>query len=129
MRASDPDPMKRWKEIADFYIEFASKENWEFLFPMIVLAEWVAKQPYAARLYPGTSHECLTVSLVPGYQPDLPFFSCLSLADGTSSCELWAAVGESRGEKSYPLQQIEKGFTEFVNRLDTIAVETKKETM
>jgi hypothetical protein len=121
MKASDPDPVKRWQAVVDFYIEFASMKHWEFLSPMVGLAEWVGKQSFAARLYPGTWHEWLIVSLVPGYEPDEPFFSCLSLGDNTFGCELWSAVGRSRDKRVFPLQQAHKAFTEFVGRLESIA--------
>jgi hypothetical protein len=121
MKASDPDPVKRWRAVVDFYSEFASMKHYEFLSPMIDLAEWVGKQPFAARLYPGTSHEWLIVSLTPGYDPNQPFFSCLSLADSTFICELCAAVGRSHGKESFALRQAHEAFTEFVSRLASIA--------
>jgi hypothetical protein len=121
MKASDADPVKRWRAVVDFYSEFASMKHYEFLSPMIGLADWVGKQPFAARIYPGTSHEWLIVSLTPGYDPpNQPFFSCLSLADSTFSCELWAAVGRTRSKKSFPLRQTHEAFTEFIGRLESI---------
>jgi hypothetical protein len=44
MKANDPDSVKRWRAVVDFYAEFASMKHWEFLAPMIGLAEWVGKQ-------------------------------------------------------------------------------------
>jgi hypothetical protein len=121
MQVDDPDPVKRWQEVVDFYTDFASMKHCKFLAPMIGLAEWVGKQSFAARLYPGTSHDWLTVSLVPGYLPEKPFFACLAHSDGTFSCELLAAGGNSCGKQVFPLEQAHEAFTEFVGRLEKMA--------
>jgi hypothetical protein len=84
---------------------------------MVGLTTWVAEQPFAAPLFPGTSHEWLCVHLHAGYNPDLPFFSCGARSDGQFECELWAAVGRSRGQKVVPFGQAREVFEEFVGLL------------
>jgi hypothetical protein len=121
MVTSDPDPTERWRAIVEFYTDFAAKRHWEFLAPMVGLAEWVAAQPMAARLYPGTSHEWLTVGLHPGYQPELPFFASCSGGDGLFRCELYGAVGRQLHTWAGPLDQAPAAFTEFVGRLEAVA--------
>ena len=101
MNAEDRDSVLRWQSISDWYAEFATQLHWEFLAPMVGLTAWVAVQPFAAPLFPGTSHEWLCVHLHTGYNPDLPFFSCGARADGQFECELWAAVGRSRVLKAF----------------------------
>ena len=101
MNAEDRDSVLRWQSISDWYAEFATQLHWEFLAPMVGLTAWVAEQPFAAPLFPGTSHEWLCVDLHTGYNPDLPFFSCGARADGQFECELWAAVGRSRVLKAF----------------------------
>jgi hypothetical protein len=120
MNSDDPDPVRRWRSIADWYAEFATMRHWEFLAPMVGLSSWVGEQPFAASLFPGTSHEWLCVHLRPGYNPDLPFFSCGARADGEFECELWAAVGRSQGSRVTPFGQAREVFAEFVGQLHQI---------
>jgi hypothetical protein len=121
MVTSDPDPAKRWQVIVEFYADFAARRHWEFLAPMIGLAEWVAGQPMAAKLYPGTSHEWLTMSLHPEYQPELPFFAARVRGDGQFQCELFEAVGCQLHSRVGPLEQARTMFIEFVGRLEAVA--------
>jgi hypothetical protein len=123
MVTSDPNPAKRWQQIVDFYADFAAMKDWEFLAPMIGLAEWAAAQPMAATLYPGTSHEWLTVSLHPGYEPELPFFAAGARGDGQFQCELFRAVGRQLHSWVGPLEQARRMFTEFVGRLGAVTTE------
>lgn len=125
MKVDDPDPVKRWRAIIDFYTEFSAVQHWEFLAPMVQLAVWLSDQPMAARLYPGTSHEWLCVSLVPGYNPDLPFFSCGTRGEGMFECELWKAVGRRWGKRLFPWEEATKAFAEFVKDLDAIAEQAR----
>jgi hypothetical protein len=120
VRAEDQDPVRRWRSISDWYAEFAAKPHWGFLAPMVGLTAWVAEQQFAAPLFPSTSHEWLCVDLRPGYNPDLPFFSCGARGDGQFECELWAAVGSSRGRRVVPLDQARGVFAEFVALLHGI---------
>ena len=120
MKADDLDPVQRWRSISDWYSEFAAMPHWEFLAPMVGLTAWVAEQPFAAPLFPGTSHEWLCVHLHTGYKPELPFFSCGARGDGQFECELWAAVGRSRGRRVVPLDQARYVFAEFVALLHGI---------
>ncbi|MBX7104586.1 MAG: hypothetical protein K1X57_10930 [Gemmataceae bacterium] len=114
MKAEDEDPVQRWQSISDWYAEFAAKPHWEFLTPMVGLTAWVAEQPFAASLFPATSHEHLCVQLRSGYNPDLPLISCTATGDGQFACELWAAVGSSRGQRVVPLCHARGVFAEFV---------------
>ena len=84
---------------------------------MTGLTAWVAKQPFAAPLYPFTSHEWLCVGLHTGYKPERPFFSCGVGAGGQFRCSLWAAVGESLGERVVPFEQAGEVFAEFTSQL------------
>ena len=70
--------------------------DWEFLAPMVGVTAWVAEQPFAAPLFPGTPHEWLCVHLQTGYNPDLPFFSCGRGATGSlsTSCGRRSAAAE-----------------------------------
>jgi hypothetical protein len=120
VKATDPDPVQRWQSISDFYAEFAGLLHWELLQPMVSLAAWVGQQPYAAQLYPGTSHEWLCVDLLPGYDPDRAFFSCGARPGGQFECELWASVGRSLGQQVVPLDEARTLFMEFVGRLTAI---------
>jgi hypothetical protein len=107
------DPLQRWRAISDWYAEFATDRQWGFLGPMVGLTAWVAEQPFAAPLFPSTSHEWLCVGLHTGYDPDRPFFSCLARVDGQFECELWAAVCSSRGRRVVPIDQAREVFAEF----------------
>jgi hypothetical protein len=120
VNAEDDDPVLRWRAISDWYAEFAAKPHWEFLDPMVGLTGWVAEQPFAASLYPGTSHECLCVHLHTGYNPRLPFFSCAPRGEGQFEFELWAAVGSSLDRRVTALDQVRETFTEFVRLLRSI---------
>lgn len=79
--------------------------HWDFLAPMAGVTAWVAEQPFAATLFPGTSLTSLCVHLHIGYNLDLPFFSCGARATDSSSAScgaVWAAVwadGLSRSTK------------------------------
>jgi hypothetical protein len=84
---------------------------------MVGLTSWVAEQPFAAPLFPGTSHAWLCVHLHTGHDPDLPFFSCGMRGDGQFECELWASVGRSRGRRVVPVNQARETFREFVTLL------------
>jgi len=120
MMTSDPDPGKRWRAIVEFYAHFAAMKHWEFLAPMVELAEWLATQPAAAKLYPGTSHEWLTVHLHPGYQPGRPFFAAGVRGDGQFLCKLHESVGCPLHSWVGPLEQARSKFMEFVGRLEAI---------
>lgn len=114
MKTDDQDPVQRWRSISGWYAEFATMPDWEFLAPMVGVTAWVAEQPFAAPLFPGTPHEWLCVHLQTGYNPDLPFFSCGARGDGQFEYELWAAVGSRRGRRVVPLDQARDVFAEFV---------------
>ncbi len=117
MKADDPEPVQRWQSISKWYAEFASMGGWEFLQPMVGLTAWISEQPLAAQLYPSTSHEWLCVHLLPGYNPDQPFFSCGARADGQFECELWAKVAQSLSRQLVPLDSASALVTEFVCKL------------
>jgi hypothetical protein len=117
VKADDLDPVQRWWSISEWYTEFAAMRHWEFLAPMVELTAWVAEQPFAASLFPGTSHEWLCVHLHSGYDPDRPFLSCGVRGGGQFECELWAAVGRSRGKRLVPFGQAREVFAEFVGLL------------
>ncbi len=117
MKADEPDAVQRWQSISSWYSEFASMTHWDFLLPMVGLTAWVSGQPFAAALYPGTSHEWLCVHLQPGYHPDQPFLSCGVRPDGQFECELWAQVGRSRERKVASLDQDCALFKEFAGKL------------
>jgi hypothetical protein len=124
MVTSDPDPAVRWRAIVAFYTEFATLNQWEYLQPMVELAEWVAAQPMAAGLYPGTSPEWLVVGLHPGYQPELPFVSCRVRPDGPFECELWTKVGHRLRAWAGPMEQARLVFGAFVGHLEALAADT-----
>jgi hypothetical protein len=92
---------------------------------MVGLTAWVAEQPFAAPLFPGTSLWRLCVHLHTGYDPDRPFFSCGARGDGQFECELWAAVGSSRGKRVVQLGQAREVLVEFVGRLHKVAVDAE----
>jgi hypothetical protein len=117
MKADDPDPVQRWLKVHEFYSDFAAKPGWGFLSPMVGLVEWVAYQPMAALLYPRTSHEWLTVSFVPDYDPETPFVVAISRGDGQFECELFAAVAEPVDIRIGPLEHAREIFVDFAGRL------------
>jgi hypothetical protein len=125
MTADDEDPLVRWQSISDWYDEFAREPGWEFLRPMVDLTAWIAQQPWAAGLYPSTSHQWLCVKLMPGYHPDFPAFSCGTRADGQFECELWAAVGNRLEKKLFPLNEMQSAFWSFVRRLEGVSAEPR----
>jgi hypothetical protein len=88
MKAEGQDPVQRWRSISDWYADFAAQPHWGFLSPMVGLTAWVAEQPFAVPLFPGTSHEWLCVGMHTGYNPDRPFYSCGVRSDGQFECEL-----------------------------------------
>jgi hypothetical protein len=116
-KAPYKDPVRRWRAISDWYAELAAMPYWEFQAPMVELTLWVAEQPFAAPLFPYTSHQWLCVGLHPGYRPGLPFFSCGVRNDGQFEFKLWAEVGRSRGKKVVPLEQAREAFREFASLL------------
>ncbi len=98
--------------------------QWEYLHPMVGLAEWAAAQPMAARLYPGTSHDWLVVGLHPGYQPELPFVSCRVRPDGPFECHQSAKVGHELRDWTGPMEQARVVFGEFIGHLEALAADT-----
>src|SRR4051812_2668005 len=66
MTADDVDATVRWQSIGDFYDDFVRDVGWESLRPMVDLTEWVGQQPWAANLFPSTTHAWLCVKLKPG---------------------------------------------------------------
>lgn len=127
MNATDENPVLRWQSISEWYAEFAAKPHWGFLEPMVELTSWIAEQPFAAPLYPSTSHEWLCVSLRAGYHPDLPFFSCVARGDGRFECELWVKVGRSHCNRVVVyLGQAREAFTEFVGLLHALAADVAR---
>ena len=125
MKAEDQSPAQRWRSISDWYAEFAARPHWEFLTPMVGLTAWVAEQPFAAPLFPGTSLTSLCVHLHTGYNPDRPFFSCGVRGDGQFECKLWAAVARSRGEQVAPFEHAREVFMEFVGLLHGLAADAE----
>ena len=117
MKAQDSDTVKRWQSISEWYAEFANLPGWEFLQPMIGITAWVGEQPFGARLYPGTSHEWLCVDLHPGYNPEQPFFSCVTKADWQFECTLWERVGRRLSRQIVPIDQAQLLFTDYVGKL------------
>jgi hypothetical protein len=121
MTADDEGPEIRWQSIRDFYDEFAREQGWEFLRPMAELSAWVAHQPWAAELYPSTSHEWLCVKLKPGYDCDVPFFACGARPDGQFECTLCAKVGHDLERRRFPIEEAQTAFWNFVRRLSAYA--------
>lgn len=121
MTADDENPTVRWQSIRDWYDEFARSPGWEFLRPMVELTDWVAQQPWAARLFPNTSHEWLCVKLKPGYDPDAPFFACGARSDGQFECTLCAKVGHDLEKRRFPIEEAQAAFWNFVRRLEGVA--------
>jgi hypothetical protein len=117
----EPDPVRRWHRIRDFYVEFTAMPGYGFLGPMVGLANWVADQPMASRLYPSTSHEWLLVKLAAGYDPESPFFVAISRADGQFECELFAAVSEPVDIHICPPEEARTTFTNFVGLLERLS--------
>jgi hypothetical protein len=117
LKADDPDAVQRWQSISSFYADFAAMPHWGFLTPMVGLTAWIAQQPFAAPLFPGTAHEWLRVHLHTGRKSDLPFFSCAMRSDGRFEGELWASVGNSRGRWVVPLKQTRGLFVKLVDML------------
>lgn len=120
MTANDPDPTQAWRDVREFYVEFAAKPHWEFLAPMIELVEWLTEDPTASRLYPGTSHEWLTLSLTPGYHPERAFISACSLPDSLFECELYAEVAELVDAVICPETETRVKLTEYISRLKSL---------
>jgi hypothetical protein len=109
--------------VAEFFAGAAATPGWGFLRPMVELVEWVAAQPIAARLYPGTSHAWLMVGLHPGYEPGRPFFSAgygWPVNQRRFEYKLWSSVGRLLDTRVVPVAQVREVFAEFVQRLDSI---------
>lgn len=117
MGETDPDPVRRWRAITRWYAEFAAIPPWEFLTPMVGLTDWVAGQAFAAPLLPQTSHEWLCVQTDPGYNPDLPFFSCGVRADGLFELSLWASARRRLDHRRVSRDASQATFEEFAGRL------------
>jgi hypothetical protein len=117
----DEDPAVRWQSIRDWYDEFARTPGWEFLRPMVDLTDWVAQQPWAARLFPSTSHEWLCVALKPGFDPAAPLFACCARADGLFECRLWGAGARQPAERRLPMEEARSAFWNSVRRLEGVA--------
>jgi GYF domain 2 len=128
VNAADQDPVRRWRSISDWYAGFANTPEWGFSAPMVGLAAWVAEQPFAAPLFPGTALEWLYVSLQSGFHLERPFFSCRARGDGQFECELWAGHGSSRSHRVAPLDQAPEVFVDFVGLLSGLAMSLTKST-
>jgi len=85
--------------------------------PLRPLPGTVRSKPERDRV-PGTSHGWLCVGLHTGYNPNLPFISCGARSDRQFECELWAAVGTSRGRRIVPIDHACEIFAEFVGLLN-----------
>jgi hypothetical protein len=88
---------------------------------MVDLTGWAAQQPWAARLFPSTSHEWLCVKLKPGFDTDEPFFSCVARADGQLYFKLWKSNGNQLEKQKFPVSEAQSKFWNFVQRLEGIA--------
>jgi hypothetical protein len=125
VKAEDSDSVQRWQSISDWYAEFAAMPHCEFLAPMVGLTAWVAEQPFAAGLFPCTSHERLWVELHTGYDPDQPHLSCGVCGDGQFECALWAGVGRNRGKWVVPFGQARETLAALVGRLYGLAADAE----
>jgi hypothetical protein len=128
MMNEDTDAIERWNSIAVFYSKFGGFRYTSFLSPMVALARYVSEQPFAVKLFPDTSHLSLCVGLLPGYNPDKPFFSVNVLQRERFRFEMWGKVGTRLYISECPNQHVQSLFVEFVGWLNVtagaIAVET-----
>lgn len=111
----------RWESIVRFYSTFGVSHFTAFLTPMTVLAQWISKQSFAAKLFPNTSHLSLCVGLLPGYNPNQPFFSVTVLENGDFDYQMWVKVGHLRNSMECSSDQAQSVFIEFVGWLEATA--------
>jgi len=111
------EPMERWRAVSDWYAAFASEQHWEFLAPMVSLTEWIGSQPFAAALYPHTSHEHLCVQLRPGYLPDEPFIFACVRSDGQFECGFQGRKGRLLARRTSPIESAHDVFASALIRL------------
>jgi hypothetical protein len=121
VRPKEADSSQRWQAIIRFYKSHAAMADWEFLQSMIDLSVWIERHPMAAKLWPLTSHASLCISLVPGYNPDLPFFAVEVQADGSFMFRLLGRVGDLRYSQPSTRTEVLRVFEEFVSRLVAIS--------
>lgn len=117
MHADHPEPWERWKAVSDWYTAFASERDWEFLAPMASFASWIGSQPFAAQLYPGTSHQWLHVQLRPGYLPDEPGIVACVRPDGQFECRLHGRKGHLLVRRTSPIESAPDVFASALIRL------------
>jgi len=111
------EPMERWRAVSDWYAAFASERHWEFLAPMVSFAGWIGSQPFAAALYPHTSHEHLCVHLRSGYPPDEPcIFACVR-SDRQFECGLRGRKGRLLARRISPIESAHDVFASALIRL------------
>jgi hypothetical protein len=116
MNADHHDPTERWRSVSDWYAEFAALQGWEFLAPMVGFARWVGSQPFAAALYPFTSHEHLCIRLRPGYFPDEPLIFALARPDGQFECGIRDGSGQLRVTLLGPIEAAPDAFASVLIR-------------
>jgi len=117
MHADHPEPMERWQAVADWYAAFSSERHWEFLAPMANFSRWIGSQPFAALLYPHTSHQYLCVQLRPGYHPDEPSIVACVRVDGQFECGLRGRKGQLLVRRTSPIESARDVFASTLIRL------------
>lgn len=84
---------------------------------MVDLTAWASEQPFAAHLYPCTSHQWLCIQLLPGYNPDQPNFACGVKSEGQFECSLWVKGQRRLIRQTVPIDQARLLFMDFVDKL------------
>ncbi|OAI38704.1 hypothetical protein AYO40_01740 [Planctomycetaceae bacterium SCGC AG-212-D15] len=112
-----------WSGIIRFYEELCSQYGWrsrDQYRPMEALVKWASNQAWAERLFPGTSLNSLCIHLVPGYNPELPFFSAEVIPSGQFRFRLWMKVGQEICERTCTSERTEDVFKEFFQLLHCV---------
>src|SRR5579859_2631348 len=111
---------REWPDVLRFYDELCSMHGWTFCRPLETLVKWASNQSWSGQLFPFTSHEILCVELVPGYNPDLPFFSTAVDGSGQFTFELWMRVGERVHKQTCTPERAMEVFQDFLQLLRRI---------
>lgn len=117
MHSADKDPIKRWREISEWYVDFAATPNGEIFAPMVDLTAWVGRQPFAVSLFPSSSLHVLYVSLHGDYLINGPTFSCNARSNGSFEFDLYSKSWRRRDKRSVALLQLRQTFVSHVTCL------------
>ncbi len=111
---------EQWRGTLVWYEDYVLARGCEEVRPVVELIRWAANQEWTAHLFPGTSLNTLCLHTKPGYNPELPFFSCNAQSNGEIAFQMFRAVGDLAAEKIVPADEAHEVFEDYAKLLNQI---------